>query len=202
MGAVGLVLLVSCVNVASLLARGATRERESACGPRPARGASARPPAADREPVLPPWAVSPASSSRLVSPGTLALVGDRIPVPRIEQLRSICRSWFLRWRWRPRRGLLGVVPALVTTKQPNDTLRDGGRHGGSRRLHQVLRTLVVSEVAISLVLLAGAGLLLRSFIKLQSVDPGFRAGGVLTAEVDLPTTSYDTAHAEVAFPRH
>ncbi len=95
--------------------------------------------------------------------------------------------------------LFGVVPALVTTKQPNETLRDGGRHGGSRRLHQVLRTLVVSEVAISLVLLAGAGLLLRSFIKLQNVDPGFRAGGVLTAAVDLPTTSYDLAHAEVAF---
>src|SRR6185436_18652741 len=74
-----------------------------------------------------------------------------------------------------------------------------GRHGGGRRLHQVLRTLVVSEVAISLVLLAGAGLLLRSFITLQSVDPGFRAGGVLTASVDLPTTSYDEPHAEVTF---
>jgi len=87
--------------------------------------------------------------------------------------------------------VFGVVPAFVSTSHPSDALRDGGRHGGGRRLHRVLRTLVVAEVALSLVLLAVAGLLMRSFVKLQRVDPGFRAEGVLTAGVLLPAARYD-----------
>ncbi len=203
MGAVGLVLLVSCVNVASLLlARSAAREREF--GMRTAFGARrvrlVRQLLTESLVLATVGGLAGLLVAALCHRGLLALVGDRIPVPRIEQLRLDLPIVLFTMAVAVTTGLLfGVVPALVTTKQPNDTLRDGGRHGGSRRLRQVLRTLVVSEVAISLVLLAGAGLLLRSFIKLQSVDPGFRAGGVLTAEVDLPTTSYDTAHAEVAF---
>ena len=78
-------------------------------------------------------------------------------------------------------------------------MRDGGRHGGGRRLHRVLSTLVVAEVALSLVLLTGAGLLMRSFIKLQSIDLGFRAEGVLTAGVQLPATRYDLPQASSFF---
>jgi predicted lysophospholipase L1 biosynthesis ABC-type transport system permease subunit len=128
--------------------------------------------------VLAAWAVlAGLLVAALCHRGLLALVGDRIPVPRIEQLRLDLPIVVFTMAVALATGLLfGVVPALVTTKQPNDTLRDGGRHGGSRRLHQVLRTLVVSEVAISLVLLAGAGLLLRSFIKLQASIRAFAPG--------------------------
>lgn len=93
----------------------------------------------------------------------------------------------------------GVVPALVSTRDGSDALRDGGRHGGGRRLNRVLRTLVVAEVALSLVLLAGAGLLMRSFVKLQNVDPGFNAEGVLTAGVQLPAMRYELPQAESFF---
>jgi len=64
-----------------------------------------------------------------------------------------------------------------------------------QRLHRALRVLVVAEVALSLVLLVGAGLLLTSFVKLQRVDPGFRAEGVLTVDVQLPPTRYDFPRA-------
>ena len=95
--------------------------------------------------------------------------------------------------------LFGLVPAFVSTSHAREPLREGGRHGGGGRLHRVLRTLVVAEVALSLVLLAGAGLLLRSFLKLQSVDPGFRAANVLTATVPLPATRYDAVQASRFF---
>jgi putative ABC transport system permease protein len=92
--------------------------------------------------------------------------------------------------------LFGLVPAFVSTSAASGAWRDGGRHGGGRRLRGVLSTLVVAEVALSLVLLAGAGLLMRSFVKLQSNDLGFRIEGVLTAGVQLPGTRYDPRQAE------
>ena len=75
------------------------------------------------------------------------------------------------------------------------------RQVGGRRLHRALSALVVAEVALSLVLLSGAGLLLRSFVKLQNIDLGYRAGGVLTAGVQLPGVQYDLARSGRLFPR-
>ena len=95
----------------------------------------------------------------------------------------------------------GVVPAFVSTSHARDAMREGGRHGGGRRLHRVLSSLVVAEVALSLVLLAGAGLLMRSIVKLQSVDLGFRVDGVLTASVQLPASRYDFLHGQPVLPR-
>ena len=200
-GAVALVLLVACVNVASLLlARSAAREREfgmrTAFGARRAR--LVRQMLTESLVLAVLGGAGGIVVATLCHRGLLALVGDRIPIPRIEQLRLDLPVVLFTTIVALGTGLLfGIVPAFVTTSHANEALRDGGRHGGGRRLHHVLRTLVVAEVAISLVLLTGAGLLLRSFIKLQNVDPGFQADGVLTASVDLPSTDYDLSHAEL-----
>jgi len=202
MGAVALVLLVACVNVASLLlARSAAREREfgmrTAFGARRAR--LVRQLLTESLVLAVAGGLAALVVAMLCHRGLLALVGDRIPVPRLDQLKLDLPVAAVTMAVALLSGLLfGVVPAFVTTKHASETLRDSGRHGGGRRLHTVLRTLVVAEVALSLVLLAGAGLLLRSFITLQHVDPGFRAEGVLTAAVDLPSAGYDLSHAEDA----
>ena len=80
----------------------------------------------------------------------------------------------------------------MATSTANDALREGGRHGGGPRAKRALGALVVAEVALSLVLLTGAGLLIRSFVRLQNIDPGFRAAGVFTARVSAPGVRYPT----------
>ena len=202
-GAVLLVLLVACVNVANLLlARSAARERElgmrSALGAK--RGRLVRQMLIESLVLASAGGIAGLAVAALCHRGLLALVGDRIPVPRLDQLALDLPVVVFTIVIALATGIVfGVVPALVSTSHASDALRDGGRHGGGRRLHRVLRALVVAEVALSLVLLAGAGLLMRSFVKLQSVDPGFRAEGVLTAGVQLPATRYDLPHAVSLF---
>ena len=199
-GAVGLVLLVACVNVANLLlARSAARAREvsmrTALGAR--RGRLVRQMLTESLVLAGAGGIAGLGVAALCHRGLLALVGDRIPVPRLEQVALDLPVVIFTMAIALTTGLLfGLVPAFVSTSEPADTLREGGRHGGGRRLHRVLRGLVVAEVALSLVLLTGAGLLVRSFIKLQSVDPGFRAENVLTAGVQLPASRYDINRAE------
>jgi putative ABC transport system permease protein len=201
--AVMLVLLVACVNVANLvLARSAARARE--LGMRAALGANRG--RLVRQ-VLTESLILGAGGggaglavAGLCHRGLLALVSDRIPIPRLDQLSLDLPVIAFTMIIALATGIVfGAVPAMVSTTDVSDALRDGGRHGGGRRLHRVLRTLVVVEVALSLVLLAGAGLLMRSLIKLQHVDPGFRADGVLTAEVQLPATRYNVGQARDFF---
>ncbi|HEV3485851.1 MAG TPA: ADOP family duplicated permease, partial [Vicinamibacterales bacterium] len=202
-GAVVLVLLVACVNVANLLlARSAAREREvglrTALGAR--RGRLVRQMLTESLVLATAGGLAGLVVAALSHRGLLALVGDRIPIPRLDQVTLDLPIVAFTMVVAVVTGLtFGVVPAFVSTSRGGDALRDGGRHGGGRRLHGVLRTLVVAEVALSLVLLAGAGLLLRSFLKLQNVDPGFRAEGVLTVAVQLPATRYDVPRAESFF---
>ena len=189
-GAVALVLLVACVNVANLLlARSAARERElsmrTALGAR--RGRLVRQMLTESLALAAAGGVAGLAVAALCHRGLVALVGDRIPVPRLEQVTLDLPVVAFTMITALATGILfGLVPAFVSTSHAPDALREGGRHGGGRRLHRVLSALVVAEVALSLVLLAGAGLLMRSFVKLQGVDPGFRADGVLTAGVPLP----------------
>jgi putative ABC transport system permease protein len=202
-GAVALVMLVACVNVANLLlARSAARERE--VGLRTALGAErgrlVRQMLTESLVLAVAGGIAGLGVAALCHRGLLALVGDRIPVPRLDEVALDLPVLAFTMATAVATGLaFGLVPAFVSTSHANEALRDGGRHGGGRRLHRVLGTLVVAEVALSLVLLAGAGLLMRSLVKLQGTDLGFRADGVLTAAVQLPATRYDLPRADRAF---
>ena len=195
-GAVLLVLLIACVNVANLLlARSTVRQRE--LGLRTALGAA-------RGRLLGQML----TESMLLSlvggvfglllafafhRGLLALVANRIPVPRIEQVTLDLSTVLFTLVLSLLTGLIfGVVPAVFASGHAGDALREGGRHGGGPRARRALGTLVVAEIALSLVLLAGAGLLIRSFVALQNVDPGMRTEGVLTARVALSGQRYQT----------
>jgi putative ABC transport system permease protein len=202
-GAVLLVLLIACVNVANLLlARSTVRQREM--GIRAALGARRRRLLAQllSESLLLGAAggVGGAVLAYALHRGLLALVADRIPVPRLDQVSLDLPMLAITMAVALVTGVLfGFVPAIVTTGSIDETLRDGGRHGGGPRSRRILGGLVVAEVALSLVLLASAGLLVRSFIRLQSGDPGFRSEGVLTARVQTPGVRYPTPAARAAF---
>jgi putative ABC transport system permease protein len=193
-GAVALVLLIACVNVANLLlARSTVREQE--IGLRSALGAKRSRLVRQMlsESVL--LSVMGAAAGLLLAlafhRGLLALVADRIPIPRLEQvaLDAPVVGFTLMLAFLSAL-VFGVVPALLASRSPNEALRESGRHGGSARSRRTLGALVIVEVAFSLVLLAGAGLLIRSFLRLQAVEPGFRAAGLMTARVQVPSTRY------------
>ena len=202
-GAVALVLLVACVNVANLLlARSAARERElgmrAALGAR--RGRLVRQMLMESLVLSCAGGVAGLTVAAWCHRGLLMLVGDRIPIPRLDQVALDLPVVAFTMLVSLVTGVLfGIVPAFVSTGTASDALREGGRHGGGRRLHRALSTLVVAEVALSLVLLAGAGLLMRSIVKLQSNDLGFQVDGVLTAGVQLPATRYDQTNAGALF---
>lgn len=203
MGAVALVLLVACVNVANLLlARSAARERElglrTALGAR--RGRLVRQLLIESLVLATAGGLAGLAVAAACHRGLLVLIGDRIPMPRIDQLSLDLPVVAFTLITALATGILfGLVPAFVSTSDAGHALRDGGRHGGSRRLHRMLSLLVVAEVALSLVLLAGAGLLMRSLVKLQNSDPGFRVDGILTAGVQLPGARYTPPQAASFF---
>ncbi|MEX2263897.1 MAG: ABC transporter permease [Bryobacteraceae bacterium] len=202
-GAVVLLLLVACVNVANLLlARSAARERE--VGIRTAIGATRarlmRQMLSESLLLALACGVAGLGVAALCHRGLLVLVGSRIPIPRLDQVKLDAPVIAFTMLVALATGIVfGLVPAFVTTTHAGDALREGRRHGAGRRLRHTLSTLVVGEVALSLVLLAAAGLLMRSLLKLQSIDPGFRADGVLTARVRVPPTRYDFAKADRFF---
>ena len=97
--------------------------------------------------------------------------------------------------------LFGVAPAFTLARQGSQTaLREGGRSGGvGRRARRAASLLVVAEVALAVVLVTGAGLLVKSFWKLQNADPGFDARGVFSITLELPGSRYDTNETVLRF---
>lgn len=195
-GAVLLVLLIACVNVANLLlARSTVRQRElglrTALGA--ARGRLLRQMLTESILLSLVGGVFGLALAFAFHRGLLVLIADRIPVPRLDQVALDAPVMLFTLVLSLLTGVIfGMLPAVFASGHANDALREGGRHGSGPRARRALGTLVVAEIALSLVLLAGAGLLIRSFIALQNVDPGMRTDGVLTARVSLSGQRYAT----------
>ncbi len=204
--AVGLLLLIACSNVANmLLTRATTREREMAV--RASLGASRS--RLVRQLLVESFVLAltgAAVGCFFAYFGIKALVAA-IPVGLIPRQTIIHMNvpalLFSLVAAAVTSVLCGLVPAFQTArKNLFEPLKDSGKgtSGGGRR-HRLTSALVVAEVALSLVLLAGAGLLMRSFIKLQAVDLGLNPEGVVHARMPLPRGQYKTAATKHQFFR-
>jgi putative ABC transport system permease protein len=203
MGAVALVLVVGCVNVANLLlARSASRTREvgmrAALGAR--QGRLVRQMLTESLVLAAAGGIAGIGVAMLLHRGLLAVVSDRIPIPRLDQVTLDLSIVVLALIVALATGVVfGLVPALISAASGSGALREGGRQVGGRRLHRVLNSLVVAEVAMSLILLVGAGLLMRSFVNQRSIDTGYRPDGVLTARVRFPATRSDSSRTTAVY---
>ena len=202
LGAVGCVLLIACANVANLLlARAATRMSEMAI--RTALGAGR-------------WRVVrqllTESALRASIGGALGLLiavwllawlrwlnpGD---IPRLPAIGIDGRAMAFTFAVTTLTGILfGVAPALRSSRVSlSETLKEGGRSMAGSGHHQLRNLLVVAEIALSLVLLICAGLLIRSFIRVQRVEPGFTPRNVLSLRLTTAGTAYEQEPRRLIF---
>ena len=203
LASVGFVLLIACVNVANLLlARAATREREIAI--RVALGSG-------RLRLI---------RQLLTESGVLALMGGGAglllafwgvdlltaiapaDVPRLAEVKIDLRVLAFTIGTSVVTAILfGLIPALHASKvNLNESLKEGGRSSTEgARGGRIRSALVVAEVVLSLVLLAGAGLMVRSFMRLQQVDPGFNTNNLVTMSINCPSKRYPDEAKTVAF---
>ncbi|MCU1273165.1 MAG: hypothetical protein JWO48_596, partial [Bryobacterales bacterium] len=206
LGAVGFVLLIACANVGNLvLARAASRQKELAI--RAAMGAGR-------------WRLTRQliTESVLLSAGGGAL-GLLIPMWGIDALVSLSPQNLIGLDHvgvsLPVLGftfgvslltgvLFGFIPALDASRfDPNEALKETGKSNtGNPRSRGVRNLFVITEMALALVLLVAAGLMIKSFFRLQAVDPGFDAKNLLTMRVLLPDTKYKEDNQRVAFFRN
>jgi putative ABC transport system permease protein len=194
LGAVAFVLLVACVNVANLLlARATARSKELAV--RASLGASrAR---IVRQVVIEclPLALIGGACGALLATWGIDLISTLLPdsLPRGNDIGVNARV--LGFTFALALGtivIFGLLPAFqVARTDLRDLLNEGAGTGlGTRKQGRMRRLLVVAEVALALVLLAGSGLMIRTFIKLRQVDVGFNARNVVTMRVPLPDAKY------------
>ena len=201
--AVGVVLLIACANLANLmLARATTRSREIAV--RLALGAARWRLARQllTESVL--LAFFGAAAGLLLAHVGLTFSGLLVPSTFANLgLEAGINGRVLAWSagLATATGLLvAVLPALQAARtDAHESLKSEGRSGTSRAGSRMRQVLIVAEIALSVVLLLGAGLLMRSFVNLQRVDLGFNPHGVLTMRLTLPQQKYPTSAAVTSF---
>ena len=194
LGAVALVLLIACANLANLfLARSTTRQRELAV--RLALGANRWRIA--RHLLTETTLLALAGAALGLGIATLGMRGASALLPaqlQMLDLHATINARVLIWNLLLAVGtglLVGVIPAVQATRtDPHESLKIDGRAGAGRGGGRLRNALVILEVAVSVVLLLGAGLLLRTFINIQRVEPGFEARGVLTMRLTLPRERY------------
>ena len=202
LGTVGLVLLLACANVTNLsLARLIRREREMAL--RSALGADRRRLARQlltETTVL--GLVGGALGLMLARAGLHLLVAFATRfTPRASEIRIDASVLVFTLAVSLATGIaLGLIPAVSRRRDLATSLHEGGeRASAGTGRHRVRSLLIVSQVAISFVLLIGAGLMVRTLWNLQQVDPGFQTEKVLTMRVDLNFSKYDTRDKRLAF---
>lgn len=197
MGAVGFVLLIACANVANLLlSRSAGRSREIAV--RIALGAS-------RGRVIRQLLVE--STLLAFLGGVLGLLLSLVGVRLFDMaVADVGKPYWIKFTMDATvfaflvgvcfaTGIIfGIVPALQVSKTNlNEILKEGGRgNAGGRRARWLASTMVVAELALTIVLLAGAGLMIRSFMKLYSMDIGVETNHMLTMRLVLADKKYPT----------
>lgn len=205
-GAVGFVLLIACLNVASLLlARGATRQKEISI--RIAVGANRV--RVVRQMLTESMLLSMCGGflGLLLTVGGIGILKILLPpvlVDYVTRQGIDIRLLGFTLAVSILTGLLfGIVPAFRASKlNLSEMLKGGGSAANSRSAgHRSLRILVVAEIALSLMLLLGAGLMIKSFVRLQSVDPGFRSENLMTLHVTLRGSKYEEDHQKRSFYR-
>ena len=206
LGAVGFVLLIACANIANLLlARGAARARETAIRAAIGAGRGHLLRQALSESLV--LALAGGVLGLVVAYWAVAALAAFGPedVPRLAHARVDAPVLGFALGVTLLCGLVfGLAPALrMAGRDPHEALKDGGRTGSSGAGRDRLRgMLVVAEIALALVLLTGAGLLIRSAVALTGVDPGFDPRGVVAGRVSLPELTYGTPEkATAAFLR-
>src|SRR6476661_7453213 len=209
LGAVALVLLIGCANVANLLlARTSSRYQEIAI--RAALGSSRRRLVGQLLSESRVLSVAGGAAGLLVAawlvelPAVVSLAAPSVFVPYATHADEVgLDAVVLAFTFGVSlaTGLLfGIVPALRASRPSLYSALTTRGHGSSDPTRvRTRQVLVVAEVALALTLLVGAGLLLRSFANLRAIDPGFRADHVLTVDLNLPRTRYETPARQAQF---